>query len=74
MKKFKYFITANWDPVNGKLGPLWLVTLSHLDKYTSGQVVQVGNKEYVLGQRELVDSGEVVSYELILRAEILELV
>lgn len=68
----KYFICGAYNPIDGRISTLWLVTTVPNDKFQSGQKVTVNGREYLLGQRDL-SRGEVASYELILREEVLEL-
>ena len=69
----EYFICAAYNPVTKKTGKLWLVTEARLDRWQSGQTIHVRDREYLLGRRELWGRGDVSSYELILREEVLEL-
>jgi hypothetical protein len=72
MAVIDYFICAAYNPRTGLTGTLWLVMPVKRDYYKSGDSIIVKGKEYILGRRDLV-RGEISSYELILRSEVLEL-
>lgn len=68
----KHWIAGEYDAGTGKISALYLVSTVAQDRFHCGQSINVSGKEYILGKREL-DSGEVSSYELIPRSEVLEL-
>lgn len=69
----KMFICGAYNNETGKVGQLWLVLLVPDDHYQSGNSIHVAGKEYILGRRDIIGKGSVVSYEMILRSEVLEL-
>lgn len=73
MKGCETFVCGAFTPENGRIGTLWFVMTIQNDKYHSGDSILAGNKEYVLGRRELLGKGDIVSYEMIKREEVLEL-
>lgn len=68
-----YYICGAYNPQTKRIGALWLVMPVPNDHYQSGQSLIVNGKEYLLGRRDLIGRGEISSYELIVRSEVLEL-
>lgn len=73
MKGISYFVAGSFNPDTGGIGQMWLVTFSHTDKFRCGQRITAGGKKYVLGMRDILDGGTVISYELIPITEVLEI-
>lgn len=69
----KWFICGAYSPQSGSIGTLWLVMLVLNDYFQSGGSIKVNGKEYLLGRRDLISRGEISSYELIKKEEVLEI-
>lgn len=66
-----YYICGAYSFQTGKITTLWLVMTVPKDHFGSGEDFNVNGREYILGKREVLKGGEICSYELIKREEVL---